>query len=329
MLYRIVNEPGKYVQPGERVREQTEVTVTGIGFVVADNTVATAASIVSDQDQRIKRSISQAALGKVSRKWCGWLLGNVRKDENLARQSSIQELENRCVDRFGEYYAKYLQIDRVETQTAVVMQPPTPGQNSAPQVLPSEIKKVGTRLPDEDVAILKLSGAENLPILKLGKDDGVAAGQKVFSMYSPISPDNLSQGKGLPEPMLSSGTVSARQDGLIQTDASVRSGIGSPLFNDRGEVIGISTFDVSASGRSVDDTEFFVPVGVLERFLQESGTDLNDSKITQSYQRAIELSQNKQHRKALEQFKEIHDTNPNFPYIQQKISQTQKEVSNE
>jgi serine protease Do len=95
--------------------------------------------------------------------------------------------------------------------------------------------------PLTDLALLKLQGdVKNLPVARLGDSDAVRVGDWVVAIGNPF---------GLAS-SVSAGILSARArdiqagpfDNFLQTDAAINPGnSGGPLFNMRGEVIGIST----------------------------------------------------------------------------------------
>ena len=91
-----------------------------------------------------------------------------------------------------------------------------------------------------DLALLKLENARNLPTVKFGNSDKLNVGDRVVAIGNPFGLDHT----------VTSGIVSAKErvigagpyDDFIQTDASINPGnSGGPLFNLRGEVIGINT----------------------------------------------------------------------------------------
>ena len=97
-----------------------------------------------------------------------------------------------------------------------------------------------------DLVILRID-AKNLPVLKLGDSDRVRPGDSVLAIGHPL---------GL-EDTVSNGLISAVRDvhaGLqvLQISAPIAPGSsGGPLFNDRGEVIGVATA-VSTSGQNLN-----------------------------------------------------------------------------
>jgi serine protease Do len=97
------------------------------------------------------------------------------------------------------------------------------------------------RDPQTDVALIRLKGRlENLPVAKMGDSDAMRVGDWVFAVGNPF---------GLAS-SVSLGIISAKArnitggqyDDFLQTDAAINPGnSGGPLFNLRGEVVGINT----------------------------------------------------------------------------------------
>ncbi len=110
-----------------------------------------------------------------------------------------------------------------------------------------------------DVAVLKID-ARNLPFVKIGDSEKIRVGEWVVAIGQPYGFENT----------VTSGIVSAKYRSLpgesyvpfIQTDAAVNPGnSGGPLFNLRGEVIGINSQIFSHSGGS-QGLAFAIPIDV-------------------------------------------------------------------
>ncbi|NTX06218.1 MULTISPECIES: Do family serine endopeptidase [Myxococcus] len=126
------------------------------------------------------------------------------------------------------------------------------------------------RDPLTDVALLKLKGApNNLPFVPLGDSDAVRVGDAVMAIGNPFGLDSS----------VSAGILSARArdihsgpyDDFLQTDAAINPGnSGGPLFNMKGEVVGMNTAIIGgASGIG-----FAVPSNLIRALLpqlQETG----------------------------------------------------------
>ncbi len=114
-----------------------------------------------------------------------------------------------------------------------------------------------------DISVLKIEG-ENLPHVKLGRSDKLQVGDQVAAIGNPLG--NLTS-------TMTVGYVSAKDriiatDGssmnMLQTDAAINSGnSGGPLFNMKGEVVGITTAKfsgLSQSGVSIEGIGFAIPM---------------------------------------------------------------------
>ena len=110
-----------------------------------------------------------------------------------------------------------------------------------------------------DVAVLKID-AKNLPTVKIGNPETTRVGEWVVAIGTPFGLENT----------VTSGIVSAKSRSLpddsyvpfIQTDAAINPGnSGGPLFNLRGEVIGINSQIFSRSGGS-QGLGFAVPIDI-------------------------------------------------------------------
>ena len=113
--------------------------------------------------------------------------------------------------------------------------------------------------PKTDIAVLKIE-AKNLPVVALGNVKDLRVGEWVLAIGSPFGFENT----------VTAGVVSAKGRSLpqdsavpfIQTDAAVNPGnSGGPLFNSRGEVVGINSQIYSQSG-GYQGVSFAIPIDV-------------------------------------------------------------------
>ena len=101
-----------------------------------------------------------------------------------------------------------------------------------------------------DLALIKIDAPGKLPSLTLGNSDTLVVGQKVLAIGNPFGFEGT----------LTTGVVSSlnrsiqteedrRLEGMIQTDAAINPGnSGGPLFDSRGDVIGINTAIYGSQG---------------------------------------------------------------------------------
>ena len=101
--------------------------------------------------------------------------------------------------------------------------------------------------PTGDVALIKLLGREDFPVAELGDSDQVRVGDWCFAVGNPFLlatnfQPTVSYGlvSGVNRYQYPAGTILEYAD-CIQTDAAINPGnSGGPLFNDRGQLIGIN-----------------------------------------------------------------------------------------
>jgi serine protease Do len=138
--------------------------------------------------------------------------------------------------------------------------------------------KVVGKDPPTDVALIRLEKApHDLPTVALGDSDALEQGDFVLALGNPF---------GL-EGSASFGMVSAKArtlqngpfDDFIQTDAAINPGnSGGPLFNMKGEVVGINTAIVSPQiGQGIG---FAVPISLAKQLLPQLE---KGSKIARGY----------------------------------------------
>jgi serine protease Do len=97
------------------------------------------------------------------------------------------------------------------------------------------------RDPDTDLAILKVTTDHDLPTVPFGDSSKVRVGQWVLAVGNPFALDRTVT-LGVVSGLERDAVRLSRYEAFIQTDASINPGnSGGPLFNIKGEVIGINT----------------------------------------------------------------------------------------
>jgi S1-C subfamily serine protease len=124
--------------------------------------------------------------------------------------------------------------------------------------------------PLNDVAILKIPNASNLPAADLGDSTSIRVGQKVVAIgnslgqYQNTVTSGIISGTGRPVSAQAGNAVETLTD-LIQTDAAINPGnSGGPLLNLQGQVIGINTA-IAADAQGIG---FSIPIGATKGILK-------------------------------------------------------------
>ena len=123
-----------------------------------------------------------------------------------------------------------------------------------------------------DIAVIKIE-AENLKPVTMGDSDTLRVGDTVYAIGNPLGELTFSLTHGLVSALsrdvrFSSGSSMS----LIQTDCAINSGnSGGALFNEEGEVIGITNAKYSASGYSgeaeIDNVGFAIPINGVKKIV--------------------------------------------------------------
>jgi len=118
-----------------------------------------------------------------------------------------------------------------------------------------------------DVALLRIKASKPLPFVSFGNSDQMRVGDWVLAIGNPLGLGGT----------VTAGIVSARSrninagpyDDFIQTDAAINKGnSGGPLFNTKGEVIGINTAIYSQSGGSIG-IGFAIPANQAQKVVAD------------------------------------------------------------
>jgi len=130
------------------------------------------------------------------------------------------------------------------------------------------IAEVVGRDPDTDLALLRVQTDRELPAASFGDSNSVKVGQWVLAVGNPFGLDRtvtlgVVSGIGRENMNLS------RYENFIQTDASINPGnSGGPLFNLRGEVIGINTAIINFA----QGIGFAIPSNMADRIVTQLKT---------------------------------------------------------
>ena len=126
--------------------------------------------------------------------------------------------------------------------------------------------KVVGKDPKTDLALIKIDTKQPLPVAPLGDSNEAEVGDWVVAIGSPFGFNST----------VTAGIISAKgralggnYDDFIQTDASINPGnSGGPLFNAKGQVIGINTAIYSSTGSNAG-IGFAIPIDIAKQVMQQ------------------------------------------------------------
>ncbi len=161
--------------------------------------------------------------------------------------------------------------------------------------------------PDEDLAVLRLVPEEpgtTFEVARIGRSADLRVGQEVFAVGNPFGLRNTVS-SGIVSAVDRTGVLDNEQRAMIQLDASVNVGnSGGPLFNLRGELVGI----VTARRTEAEGIAFALPMDHVRGFLDAvqdptgarsgvigvtlaSGTTLPESAVELGYRAGLVIDE--------------------------------------
>lgn len=118
-----------------------------------------------------------------------------------------------------------------------------------------------------DFALIKIE-ATGLSYVKIGSSDDLIVGDQVVAIGNPLGEMTNSLTVGYISVKDRDVTIDNTIINMLQTDTAINPGnSGGPLFNMKGEVIGITT--AKYSGDAVESIGFAIPIGDVAQMIQE------------------------------------------------------------
>jgi serine protease Do len=134
----------------------------------------------------------------------------------------------------------------------------------------------------QDLALLKID-EKDMPkfvYVTLGAADGLSVGERVFAIGSPLGLERT-----VTEGIVSTKTRQMQGDLYLQTTAQINPGnSGGPLFNQRGEAVGVTNMKL-AFGEGIG---FAIPVDTVMRFLNHRDSYAYDNENPSTAYRYLE-----------------------------------------
>ncbi len=194
--------------------------------------------------------------------------------DNLYGQGYTSDEINQITNLLLDYISTNTTLKGDGTILIGVMNPKNKGATFADSVQNGyrvDVKKFGQPYPNlgKDIAVLKIDGDGNFPMLPLGSFGQVNLGDTVYVIGYPGAADLKDNDLTA---TITSGIVSAFKKteqgdyNVIQIDAAVSPGnSGGPVLNSNGEVIGIATYG-STQNQSFN---WILPIELGKEFLNE------------------------------------------------------------
>jgi len=319
----------------QMIKDTVTTGGSGTGFIVSpDGYIVTNAHVVF-AGQNLKDALFNAAAGKLQDQlWAeASKLCNIPDDQ---KQKIVQILLIKAVN----YFRQNGDITDISMDHIIYSGIVTPGEDLKIKSWPAVVKKEGTiyeKVGGEDtwgrdIAIIKVEKT-NLPTVTLGDSKKVQVGDSIFVIgYPGIAGEYLFKQESMLEPTTTQGVISAKRTlktGIetFQTDAAINHGnSGGPVYNDKGEVIGIATFGPEVSQTNIQSVGFLLAINHAKEFMQELNIKNDHGILDKIYSDGLNAFWRKDCGTTISKMKEVLTLYPGHPYAQYYINECESAV---
>lgn len=167
---------------------------------------------------------------------------------------------------------------------------------------------------ERDLALLKIEGLSNCPVLKVGDSDQILTGDNVYmfgfpgvvTLHPTLGPETTLA------PSMTSGIISGSrftdsQTPCFQTDAAIAHGnSGGAGLNTKGEIIGVcSRGSITETGQEVAGFDFLIQGNVAKSFIAEAGVNNTKGTIDDTFVRGLNYYYDKHYSAAKAEFETV------------------------
>lgn len=333
LLSALYRRPTRFFLPTyEYLSQRHRFIANGTGFFISgDGYVLTNCHVIDRDSAYIQRQFMLSTFQEVTE-------NSIKALEQSWQVSLSDEQRNTLFDVYGFLYSRTspMQLSNVEKQVNVVYRIGNENNHEARIKKEARILIKGEPMPGKDVAILKIDDVRNLPSLKIARENVPRIGSRalVIGFPDPVGNHAFLARESANEPTLTVGVISSikksiHQFPVIQMDAIIAHGSsGSPVCDEKGEVIGLATFGSieKKSGTLASGFNFAVPVSVIRSFIDSLKILPDPSNATTLYNQGLQFFYTSYYRKALAKFKEVESINANYPMLYSFMNEAERKA---
>jgi serine protease Do len=319
VLKEINNHPNLFFKASlDYIKEPEEITSSGTGFLVtADGYVATNCHLIDRDNAFIRRQFFLSAFQQITD-------ANISALENAWATRFSEQQKAILNNTYASIYARLFSLALYDLKKDIYIEYSVDTDSGRTSSIKKSAQVVikGQPMPGKDIAILKMDGDSTLPTLTIAQDELPKVGEQLFvyGFPSPVTNNNYVATESAIEPTLTTGIVSALKNSvagwpLIQMDANINRGSsGGPVCNEKGEVVGLTTFgSIETSGGLAAGLNFAIPVSILQEYLDSAGVTAAPSETSQIFGDAVVMYDRQLYRDALSKFRKVNELNKHFP----------------
>lgn len=327
----LYNNPFRFFSAtADYYRQNHRIISSGTGFfITGDGYLITNAHIIDRDSAFIRRRFILSTYQEVTER-------NIRSLQASWAMTLTDEQRNMLNNAYSVIYSQFSSMILFDLKREIHIQFRTgSGASRAVSRLPARVILKGRPMPGKDVAILKIDSVAEMPTLPLSRETSrIGEEVLVYGYPEPVTSNTFLAKETTSEPTLTAGIISAIKKSVggwpvIQMDAVISHGSsGSPVCNDRGEVIGLATFGTleQTTGTLANSYNFAIPVSVIREYLDSSGIQATVSHATLAWQKGLAQYYHSYYGKALGEFKAVQRLNAGYPELEEYMAASNSRI---
>jgi len=326
VLKQINDNPYRFFKATlDYIKQPEEITSNGTGFfITGDGYVATNCHLIDRDNAFVRRQFILSAFQQITN-------ANITALESSWATTFTEQQRNVLYTTYASVYSRLFSMVLYNLKKEIYVvygSDVNIGESSSQKKLASIVIK-GQPMPGKDIAILKIDGDSTLPTLKIADIELPKVGEQlyVYGYPGPVTNNNFIASESAIEPTLTTGIVSAIKKSvqgwpILQMDANINRGSsGGPVCNDRGEVVGLTTFgSLENNGGFAAGLNFAIPVSILNEYLDTAAIIPRMSDASMLFSKGILAYEKESYREALKRFTEVKAMNKNYPGLNSYIN---------
>jgi serine protease Do len=311
----------------EYFRQAHKTESTGTGFLITDDGyLVTNAHIIDRDSAFIRNKFILSTFQEVTEK-------NINALQSSWAMTLSEQQRSLLYNAYGLVYSQVSSMILFDLKKEFYVLYRVDGENGITKIVRKKADVIikGRPMPGKDVAILRIQDVSNLPTLTLTRESMVRIGTQVLVLGfpEPVTSNTFLASEAGIDPSLTAGIISAIKKSIggwpvIQMDAMISHGSsGSPVCNDRGEVIGLATFgSLEQRGNALaSGFNFAIPITVIREYIDSAKLKPAPGKASILFNQGLQFFYQQFYRKAKEKFEEVEELNKAYPqltfYVQQ------------